>query len=293
MLARLAILLFLAVTPLSGQSSVWKVTRGDRTLYLGGTLHMLRPQDFPLPAEFDEAFAASRTIVFETDVARLRSPELQRVVATRGLFAGDTTLDRVLTPAAWKAVQRYAAHAGLPLETVREMKPWLFTITIATLELQKLGISSEGVDLHYFSRAQAEGKSTGELESFDRHIDHLVTMGAGHESEMIEKSIADLASMRRLLPDVISAWRAGNLERIDALMLRDFRKDYPAVYRSLLTARNADWLTRLESLLATPETEFVLVGAGHLPARDGLIALLTRMGCRVEQLKVTPARVPR
>ncbi len=288
LIARLLLAFLCAAAPLVARSSVWKVTRGHSTLFLGGTIHMLRPADFPLPAEFDTAFAASSRLVFETDVARLQSPDMHAAIATHGMFADGTTLDQVLTPTAWKAATAYSAQAGLPLDAMKQMKPWLFTVMMAALELQKLGISNEGVDFHFFQQAADAGKTTGELESFERHIQHLVNLGAGHESEMIIKSIEDLAELPRTLDDLIAAWRAGDTEKIDALMLRDIRKKYPAVFKNLLADRNQAWLPKLEELLTTADVEFVLVGAGHLSGREGLLALLKARGCKLEQIEPAP-----
>ena len=176
-------LLFSTVT-LSAQSSVWKVTRGTNTLYLGGTCHVLREDDFPLPAEFDVAFAASGKLFFETDISRVQSAEMQEVIATRGMFADGTTLQKVLTPAAWKAAQAWSAKAGLPLEHVSRMRPWLFTVVMTMVELQKLGISAEGVDMHFFKQAPGAGKKVGQLESFENHLDRKSTrLNSSHPSK--------------------------------------------------------------------------------------------------------------
>ena len=40
----------LLLSALSCQAaSVWQVSKGDNTIYLGGTLHILSPVDYPLP----------------------------------------------------------------------------------------------------------------------------------------------------------------------------------------------------------------------------------------------------
>jgi len=276
---------FLALTaPLAAQSSVWKVTRDGATLYLGGTCHVLRPADFPLPPEFDRAFAASARIVLETDLARAQGPEMARIVNEHGLFSGSRTLPDVLTPAAWAAVEAYCAKSGLPVAKARTMRPWFFVLMATVVEMQKLGLSTEGVDAHYFQRARAAGKPVGELEPFERHVQFLINLGAGHESEMVERSLADLQEMPDALVRLLAAWRQGDLPQIDATLLDDLRGQYPAVYRELIVDRNTAWLPQLDAMLATPEVEFVLAGAGHFAGPDGLIAGLRARGCTVEQV---------
>lgn len=281
--------LLVAAASLPAQSSVWKVTRGENELYLGGTCHVLRPADFPLPPEFDAAFAASTIVLFETDLARTQSSEMQRVIATEGRFADGTTLETVLTPAAWQTVKEYCAQAAIPLGQVTGLKPWLFTLMMAAIELQKIGVSAEGVDLHYFKKASAAGKNIRELESFERHLEFLVQLGAGRESEMIQSSLEDLDEMPRLLTGLLAAWKAGDLASIDRLMLQDLRTKYPTIFEALIRDRNHAWLPKLEDLLETRAIEYVLVGVGHMAGQDGLLALLRARGCTVEQIKSAPA----
>lgn len=283
---------FLATfAPLAAQSSVWKVTRGENSFYLGGTCHVLRAQDLPLPPEFDRAFAASEAVYFETDIAQMQSGAMQQVIARHGVFTDGRTLDEVLTPAAWKAVQTYAAAAGLPADQVRVFKPWMFVVLMTANELQKLGVSLEGVDLHYFKQATEAGKRTGELEPFEQQVEFLVRLGAGHESELIVNTLEELGDMPAQLDEMLAAWRKGDVAALDRLMLADVRTRYPAVYDDLFVKRNNAWLPKIEALAKSPATEFVLVGAGHLAGRDGLLAQLRTRGYRIEQIEAsTPAR---
>lgn len=282
--------LLLLASSLCGQSSVWKVTRGGNTVYLGGTIHILRATDFPLPAEFDVAFAASQKLYFETDIGGMKSAEVMAKIAAEGMYTDGTTLDQALTPAAWKAAQEYCARAGIPLQQLKGMKPWLFTVTLALVELQKLGISLEGVDHHFYKLAGERGKATGELETVENHLKHIFTLGRGHESEMIAKSIDDLSDLPRVLEQTIGAWRAGNMAQLDKLMLRDIREKYPTIFKDLIADRNAHWIPKIEEMLKSQETEFVLAGVGHMPGAEGLLALLKARGCTVEQLKVPKPR---
>lgn len=274
-----------SLVSLPAATSVWKVTRNGQTLYLGGTIHLLRDSDLPLPTEFDAAFAASSTVIFETDIAKLQSAAMQEVLLTQGMFTDDRTLDRVLSPAAWKAASAYGAKAGIPTDALRQLKPWLFIVTLAQLELQKLGVSAKGVDFRFDELARARGKKTAGLEPFEQHVNYLVNLGAGHESEMVQSAIDDLEEMPEAIDKLIGAWKAGDLATIDRYLVEDMRTKYPAIYQDLLLSRNQLWLPQIERMLTTPEVELVLVGAGHLAGRDGLVAQLKAKGYVVEQFK--------
>jgi uncharacterized protein YbaP (TraB family) len=277
---------FLAgLAPVQAQSSVWKITKGAKVLYLGGTCHVLRPADFPLPPEYDVAYAASTEVVFETDLGHAQSAGTQLTLATKGMFTDGTTLQKVLTPEAWKASEAWCATAGLPIEAVSNLKPWFFTVMIEALELQKLGVSEQGVDLHFYQLAAADKKKTGELETLETQIDLMTGLGAGHESELVTSSLEDLDKLPKVLNDMIAAWRGGDLAKLDELMNRDIRDKFPVIYHDLILQRNQTWEPKIEAMLQTPEPVLVLVGAGHLPGPDGLLTQLGKHGCTVEQIK--------
>ena len=133
----------------------------------------------------------------ETDLARVESAEMQKVVAERGMFTDGTTLDQVLTPAAWTAAQEYAARSGMPVEHLKRLKPWLFVVLISATELRKIGVTADGVDVHYEHLARADGRPRGELESFEQHIDYIVGLGQGSNDPA--------------MPDKINAFAEKNL----------------------------------------------------------------------------------
>jgi uncharacterized protein YbaP (TraB family) len=283
LLATLALLL--PISPALAETSVWKVTKGDRTVYLGGTCHLLRPADLPLPAEFDQAYAAAQKVYFETDIARMLSPDMQQIIMTRGLYEAGQTLQFGVDPDAWGKIEAYCAKAGLPMANVTRMKPWLFVIVVTGLELQKLGVTQEGADVIYFKRAKTDNKPVGHLETFEAHIDFITGMGAGRESEMVRSGLDDLAQSIADFPKLLAAWRAGDLDAVEKEMLEEMRAKYPDIYKQLIVTRNNAWLGTIDDLLKSPEVEFVLAGFGHFAGPEGLIELLRKRGCEITQLK--------
>jgi len=76
---KLCSLLLLTTATLSVQAaSVWKVSSDKHTLYIGGTIHILSPEDYPLPREYDIAYKAADKVVFETDMIAANSLEFQQ-----------------------------------------------------------------------------------------------------------------------------------------------------------------------------------------------------------------------
>jgi len=265
-------------------TSVWEVKSGDNTLYLGGTVHLLRPSDYPLPAEFDQAYNNSSAIYFETDISAMSDMSVQAQMLQQLTYAGERSLKTVLSDEAYAALSVYTAELGLPLTMLEKFKPGMIVSTLQVLDFQRMGFTPQGVDMHFNARAQADGKRIGQFETIQEQIGFLAAMGEGNESEFILLSLKDLEDTDTMMADMIAAWRDGDAEALSRLFVSDMRDQSPELYESLLLQRNRDWMPDIEELLRDSVTEFVLVGAAHLVGPEGLVAMLSAKGYEVRRL---------
>lgn len=268
----------------AAQSSVWVVSRGDSLTYLGGTCHVLRHSDYPLPAEFDKAYRAAKRIVFEADPGLLNSPRMQQLLAARVFYPQGVTLEQVLQPATYRLLQDYCRRNNFEPQAFSRLRPAMAALTLLSMELQRHGIDQGGVDLHFYERARADQKDIAGLETIEQQIDFMVDMAEGREDRFLQHSLAELDRLDEVFEGLIAAWRSGDEEGIVQLTSADFRQQFPEIYRTLFTERNAAWLPLIEGYVATDEAELVLVGVAHLVGEDGLVAELRRRGYQVEKL---------
>lgn len=268
----------------AAESSVWRVQSDSSVLYLGGTVHLLRASDFPLPQEYDIAYKDSSKLVFETDIESMNDLSVQASLMRKLSYDDGQSLKTVLNEEAYSALEAYTASVGLPLPMLEKFKPGMIISTLQVLEFQKIGFTPMGVDAHFNALAQKDSKAVGQLETIDAQIGFLATMGEGNESEFILLSLKDLADTSNVMDDMIAAWRTGNNAGLSDLFVKDMLAEAPKVYESLLKRRNLDWLPQIETMLADEDREFVLVGAAHLVGPDGLLALLEAKGYTVSQL---------
>ncbi|MGB0258602.1 MAG: TraB/GumN family protein, partial [Coraliomargarita sp.] len=259
-----ALLVLLALLPASllAQSSVWKISKGDQSIYLGGTCHLLRKSDYPLPAEFDLAYAAADTLVFEIDPAAAADPSFGMQLLGAATYTDGRSLKSVLSEEAYNALAKQGAESNLPIQVLNSMKPGMAVMMVTLQELAKLGVTEEGVDIHYAKRAGKDNKPILALETPEFQINLLVNMGEGYESELVLYSLKDLNKLEQFFDELLIAWKAGKMEPLEKLFVDDM-KDYPELYKDMLVDRNANWIPQIEAYLKTPETEFVLVGVGH------------------------------
>jgi uncharacterized protein YbaP (TraB family) len=267
---------------------LWKVTQGQHTLYLLGSFHLLKSQDYPLAPEVDAAFADAEQLVLELSSDELTSPALgQSMLAAAQLPAGDS-LQRHLKPGTWKALQAYAQANNLPLDALQHLEPWLVATSISVQEMAKQGLDAQlGLDLHFIGLARQAGKPVTGLERGEQQIDMLDGMTPAEQEQYLAETIEDSGSIgARETERLHTAWRAGDVATLRDGLAADMKREYPALYQRINVARNDAWLPKLEACLRGPGNDdtLVVVGALHLLGDDGVVEKLRAKGYAVERI---------
>jgi len=168
----LSIVLVLSVcTWAAAESSVWKAQKGKSVIYLGGTCHLLREADYPLPPEFDQAYQASTIVVFETDIGKIQEPSSQQKFLAKARYADGSTVDKHLSAKAYGELSAYCAASGIPLQEFVHLKPSMLMSILTVIELNRLGVSGKGVDQFFYGLANRDKKIVEGLETVDEQID--------------------------------------------------------------------------------------------------------------------------
>lgn len=266
------------------QSSVWLASKGDNKVYLGGTIHMLRADDYPLPSEYETAYAEADNLYFEIDIDSMNDPAGQLGMLQRLMYTDGRTLQTVLNDEAYSTLTDYVEKFGMPMIMLQNMKPGMLMSTLELLEFQSRGFTPDGVDVHFHQRAKADGKAIDAFETVEDQIGFIESMGEGEESEYVMLSLSDLEKIDSDIESMISIWRNGRSGDLVDLFVDDMEETTPGVYQSLLVDRNNKWMPTIEAMFDDADTELVLVGVAHLVGEDGLVELLRTRGYQVEQL---------
>ena len=267
---------------------VWAVKSPQHNtdpLYLGGTIHVLSADDYPLPKVFDKAYTASSSLIFEMDLGLQNTPAFQQSMAQILFYKDGQRLDQVLGNKAWAKFVSWCESNQIPANQFLGMKPGLAAITISMTELIKLGVTQEGVDSYYYQKAVADKKHFLGLETVEEQLGFLASMGGSHPDQLISQTLDEVNEIATLFPKVKQAWREGDASGLNALMVVSMQQDYPEVYQSLLVDRNQAWLPKIEKEINDKGSEFVLVGAAHLVGKDGLLAQLRAKGYTVTAMQ--------
>ncbi len=279
-------LLALPLCSLFAESSVWRVAKDGQSFYLGGTCYALRPSDYPLPAEFELAYLLSDTVVFEMDPSLANDPNFTVEILKAASYTGKRDLKNILSKKHYKALAEKCEQSGFSIEVLRKTKPSMVIMMLMVKELDRFGVTEEGVDIYFHRRALKDKKEVLALETAEFQIDLISSLGEGIENKMIAYGLKDIENLQENFDPLVASWRKGDLKAINKNFVSGIR-DYPKLYKKVLTKRNRAWLNYLEEIMLTPETEFVLVGAAHMAGKKGLIALLKEKGYTIEQIGIS------
>jgi len=281
-----SLLAFISVSA-NAETSLYEITKGDQKMYLGGTIHVLRNSDYPLPPEFEQAYEKAKILVLETDLKKASSPEFGQQMAQAFMYSDGKNLSQDLKPALWKELQAFSDKRQFPLGQMSMFKAMFVSLSLSIAEMQRQGFGvGQGVDSYFYQKAILSGKATQELETTGDVLTHLTMLADVDANVIIKATLRDLHKMDGMLEKSVGYWRSGELEKLDKEMAADMRKETPEIYQQLLVARNQAWLPKIEQMLTTPDVELVLVGSLHLSSKDGLLAQLKQRGYNIKPYQI-------
>ncbi len=281
-----ALLVTLLVTSNFSQTSLWEVSNGEQNLYIGGTVHLLRPSDYPLPPEFDAAFSASDLLVFETDMASVQNPQMQAQLVSAMTYGTGDRLSNHISKETLSTLEQFFTEKGVPIAAIESYRPSMVAILIAQLSLGEGDMVAEGVDQFYFNRETEASIPIEKLETIEQQIAFISSLGENNPDEFILNAIEDSAEDLESIVVMVDAWRSGNETKLYKEIIQEIEEQYPDVYKSLLSNRNRTWYPKLESMLHSEPTELILVGAGHLVGDKGILAMFRDNGFTVSQFEI-------
>lgn len=262
---------------------LWEVETQSSKIYLLGSLHVLKSDAYPLPQVIEHAYAYSRKIVFETDLGGMMNADVQAKMLTLGLYPEDQDLLQNISEDTRRSLEKKMKNLGLPMEQFVRFRPWFLAVTLATLELQRLGFNPlYGIDMHFYGKARSDKKKIAFLESVEFQLDLLGRMNTHDQNAFLDQTLKDLELAAQKASDMMIYWQTGDGENLYKLLFESF-EGYPQIQDRLLVRRNKDWAIKIGQMLKETDTVLVIVGAGHLIGPNSVVELLEQKGYNVTQ----------
>jgi hypothetical protein len=265
------------------KSFLWKVSKGEKSVYLLGSIHYLKKENFPLRKTILDALDSSKRLVLEIDLNSASAASAQRLTVEKALYRDGTILPQNIEQETYRLAAQRADQLGIDMQVLNPMKPWFVALTMMAIKFQQLGLDPNlGVDRYLAARAKDGGKPTSGLETLEFQLTLLDQLSKRDQDSMLRETVTELDLLDQNFKEIVQSWLKGDGASLEALLLASM-KEYPDLHQKIIVDRNRRWLTQIETLIAQGDDAMVVVGAAHLVGQDGVIAMLKTRGYKLEQ----------
>ena len=272
---------------------LWRYQHKGATVFLAGSVHILKRGFYPLPEQYQAAFDLSDNLVLEVDMTAFTPAELQAKTMQFAVLANNQQIADVLDEETFNALNDVTAQYGLPLNQLGPFKPGFITQQLAVLALMSVGYDpAQGVE-SYFT-AQAADKNLLALETLDFQLDLLMNQPLSTQTAMVRDTLAQMDEFEPFTAELITAWLSGDDQKFyQAFAAQSGTSDASKAFlHQLLDERNVGMAEQIEGYLNSKGSYFVVAGAAHYIGENSIIELLEAKGFRGERIysdqKVTP-----
>jgi uncharacterized protein len=262
---------------------MWSVQGPKSTVFLLGSMHMFKAASYPLDPRIEKAYQSCPHVVFEADMEGPGTDEIRDMMLKLGTYHDGRTLPKEVSEKTYALFKERARVNNLKVEQFDAYRPWFAALSIAAVELKRLGFTAEdGLDAHFSKEAAQDKKKMIYLETARQQLDLLANALPGKEEDLLKQALEEIAVLEKDSTEMVQAWKTGDAARMEAFTRKSL-KEFPEAEKKLFTERNKAWTTRISRLLSQEGDVFVVVGAGHLVGKGGLLEMLNVKGYKVVQ----------
>jgi uncharacterized protein YbaP (TraB family) len=271
-----------AIAAIDADPALWVVKDKDTTIYLFGTIHVLKPGMSWFDDGVKKAFDSSDELVLE--MVQPDQATMQNIVLSKAYSLNGPTLTERLPEADRPVYLNAMTSLGIPPAAFDRAQPWFVATNLSLLPLMKLGYDPKsGPETVLTAAATTEKKTIAGLETPEQQIGYLAGLPDKVQLAFLESTLKDLPKTAETMDGMVSAWSRGDPDAL-AKYMNDGLDDSPELAKTLLFDRNARWAQWIKARLDKPGTVFIAVGAGHLAGDKSVIDQLKTLKIKAKRV---------
>ncbi|MEA3159013.1 MAG: uncharacterized protein QOD95_561, partial [Gammaproteobacteria bacterium] len=257
---------------------LWELHGKHNTVYILGSIHVLRPTDYPLAPAVLNAYSNAKSIFMEVDLREIDSPRIQIELLASARLPEGKTLPSIMGRQRYERAGALAREVGVDISIFDAFAPWFVAEAISQLQLQQLGFQPKsGVEMFFLEHARSDGKPVAGLETVHDQIALFDALSMDEQADYLVSSLEEAHDLPKEVDDMVHAWQRGDTAWFADQLKSELGRD-PVLYQNVLVARNRKWVPKIEALLNDDKNYLVIVGTGHLVGRGSVIELLGKDG---------------
>lgn len=267
---------------------IWKATKGQNTVYLVGTMHLM-PKGYKLISDKldsiideTEGIAVEYNAIDNNNISKVQKESQKRVILENG------DIEKLLSGSEIDKLKSILGDYGINYEQVKRYSPLgiLSAIDQAVWTISKT--DSPGLDAALLNRYQKDRKKIEELEGVDFQLDLIDKIYTVETLKQYIKIYHEGSSTEEIdeFNKTFEAYVNADLESLEKLGEQTNTYLYlENNYNITIKDRNINMTKKIDELAGSGKIYLVAVGAFHYPGEDGIIRGLEEMGYNVEFVK--------
>ena len=262
--------------------AMWVVKDADSTVYLLGTIHVLKPGVHWRSEKLDAALKSSDEYWMEADIEA--DPAIAQTYAMNFGMDSRRSLASTVGEANFAKFIELAKGYDIPTEQLHQMRPWLASMLLARAQVVSTGYDQElGVDRTLEREAMTAGKPIKPFETASEQLGYLAEMPDKIAAEMLIQTLDEVEEGVEIVDELQAAWLAGDVKQLQRIGPDKMRKEAPELFDAILVRRNTNWVKQIDAMLKGAGTQFIAVGAAHLVGKDSVPDQLGKLGYKVQR----------
>lgn len=266
---------------LNAKPAIWRLERGDASLYLLGSVHLLPDNINWYGGSIEQIVNDADEVVFEVHLTPEKESRSTQIVLANGIFQNGDTLNNHLEPEEYETLISLAQSYGIPGSAISSFKPWYASIVLSVSAIVKQGWNpNSGVDKSIEKIAAVQNKTISELETVEFQMSTLYDHPLDVQAAMLKDTLVQLKDINAVTLEMVDAWASGDAERMNVAFLEPMKLQ-EEIYEKLVLQRNSNWIPVIEKLFAKDQVTLVVAGVAHFIGDDGVIGMLEEKGYKV------------
>jgi hypothetical protein len=257
--------------------ALWQVSDEDSSVWLFGSVHLLRADVEWRSPVFDKILSKADRIYFETDV----SAEAQMAIMPLSLELAFNRDGQLLSDIIGKdltdRLREAATDYGIPMPTLLTMQPWMAATTLSTGPLLNSGYEAN-FGIETVLSAELPAARVGFLETPEEQLGFLAGGSLDEQIAMLEATLDTLDAMQSDIDMMVDAWSRGEPETLGEIFTAQMGGYDQGMVERLIDMRNHNWVEQIEAMLADNQSALLVVGAAHLAGDTSVVKLLEDRG---------------
>ncbi|GAB2176274.1 TraB/GumN family protein [Dongia sp. agr-C8] len=266
----------------TAEPAMWVVKDADSTVYLLGTIHVMKPGVNWRSEKLDAALKSSSEYWMEIDLQA--DPAVVQTYLLNFGMDSRKPLANAVGEANFEKLVALAERYDIPTRDLHQMRPWLASMVLTQAQVASIGYDPAlGIDQTLQREAVAAGKAVRPFETASEQLGYLAEMPDRIAAEMLVQTLNEVGEGENVIDALQAAWLAGDVKQLERISTDRMRQEAPELFDAMILQRNNNWVKQIEVMMTGSGTQFIAVGAGHLVGKDSLPDQLARRGYKVQR----------